>query len=544
MRWTYTEPWAPAAVDDPLPPRTAVLILLAILLFAAAVRIIAFRGFLGLDDGEYARLGNQIAQGINGGRYDGPSVFPLRVGLTVPAALAFKAFGVGEWPLVLYPFAISLCTVVLAYCSASVLFDRRAGLIAAAFSAAMTWQVEAATTLLPDLPGAFFSTAGVTLLLVALRHRTASGRWLGIVGLAAGLSFGVSWLNKETVLYTVPFCGALMALSIGRRSPRGLAVWTGVAAGALLVFATESVIYALSTGDFLFRFHETERNYTQNAKYFFTEGSVYGWKTGESFAGAVRRRLLVTGPEIIFLNRQALYLPLFAGAATIYGAWRRDRRFLIPSLWFWSLVLMFNFASSSTETYRPLVLFNRYLLPVFLAATISAAGLLATLLWPRGRQGLGTRALRAAGFAVAASFLWFGATEIYFQIKYRPTWWAAEVRTLARSVEAGRPLLADTLTLRGLEFFAGYPGTRAWTDFEQVDPAADVSPGTTVIVNRRYIQWLETNGGLWGSRTSGYPLPSRLASPPPEWRIVWHNDNAVEYRVEPAGAVVAAAAIK
>jgi hypothetical protein len=374
--------------------------------------------------------------------------------------------------------------------------------------------------------------------------RSASRRWLATAGVIAGLSFGASWLNKETVLYTVPFCAALMALSIGRRSPGGLAVWTGVASGALIVFATESVAYGLNTGDLLFRFHETERNYTQNAKYFFTEGSVYGWKAGESFAGAVLRRLLVTGPEIIFLNRQALYLPLFAAAATIYGALCRDRRFLIPSLWFWSLVLMFNFASSSTETYRPLVLFNRYLLPVFLAATVSAAGLLASLLWPRERHSRGTVAVRAAGGAVATAFLWFGVTEMYWQVKYRPISWAAEVRMAGPSVEPDRLLIADTLTLRGLEFFADYPRATNWSDFEHADPARELKPGTVVLVNRRYIQWLETNGGLWGDRTSGYPLPPWVERPPAEWRVVWHTDNAVEYRVEPAGAVVAAAAIK
>jgi hypothetical protein len=520
---------------QPPAPATALLLLAIIVIAAAALRIYTFRGFVGLDDGEYVTLARQLAAGIpQTEAYGGPAVFPLRVGLTVPAAAALRTFGVGEWPMVLYPFVLSLALVALAYACASVLFDRRAGLLAAGLTAVMTWQVEAATTLLPDLPGTFFGAAGVTILFAALRADLRRRGALAAAGLAAGLAFGASWLCKESILYLVPFCAALMAITV-RQHGRGVAwLWGGVAAGSIAVFAGEMAVYARLTGDPLFRLAETERNYVQNAKYFFTEGSRYGWASGESYARAVVHRIFVTGPTILLANRQALFMPLVALAAGVYAILRRDRAFLLPSLWLWSLALMFNFASSSLSAYTPLVLFHRYVLPVFFAATIVSAGFLSRLLVPPGPVAAAApRGWRALGWAAAAVLIWVGSTEVYWAAKYRPRSWAADVRVLARTVQPDRPVLADTLTLRGLTFFTQYPATTAWHDFEELGRGAQIAPGTLVVVNHRYLTWLEVNGGLWGQRTRGYAKHAFYERAPDGWTVVWKGAEALVYEVGP-----------
>ena len=69
--------------------------------------------------------------------------------------------------------------------------------------------------------------------------------------------------------------------------------------------------------------------------------------------------------------------------AAAYGAYWKDRAFLIPALWMISLVLAYDLASCSFSTYTPLVLLERYLHPILLPACVLTAGLNVTLLAKR-----------------------------------------------------------------------------------------------------------------------------------------------------------------
>jgi hypothetical protein len=72
-------------------------ILLVIVCIALALRLYCFRGFAGHDDAEYARFSRQVAEGtFQIGTYNGPAVFPLRIGIIVPTAILFRLFGVNE----------------------------------------------------------------------------------------------------------------------------------------------------------------------------------------------------------------------------------------------------------------------------------------------------------------------------------------------------------------------------------------------------------------------------------------------------------------
>src|SRR5688572_1130915 len=78
-------------------PRRALVGLWLIAVAAAGVRAYLFRGYGGLDDGEYARFAALMADGRQyPANYEGPAVFPLRVGLILPAAIGFRMFGITE----------------------------------------------------------------------------------------------------------------------------------------------------------------------------------------------------------------------------------------------------------------------------------------------------------------------------------------------------------------------------------------------------------------------------------------------------------------
>jgi 4-amino-4-deoxy-L-arabinose transferase-like glycosyltransferase len=524
-------------------PRAGLALLLLILVFAAAVRVYTFHGFGGIDDAEYARFAALLADGREFPRdYAGPGVFPLRLGVVAPTAVVFRLFGVNEWTMVLYPLVLSLASIVLIYICASLFFEWRGGLIAAALLAAYYTDIDSATRLLPDLPGAFFALLGVTIVLARYRRPAPPSRmwWWGI---AAGLAFGASWLCKEAVAYMAPFCLVLMYLTIKRDGKPMWLLWGGVAAASLSILVVEALAYAASTGDLLFRLHEVERNYRQWENGFFVEGSNYGWAPGTSHSAAIARRLFITGPARILFDPALYYLPCLGLVAAAYGWWQRDRAFLIPSLWLCTLVLIFNFGSSSLSSYIPLVLYYRYLYPIYFPAIVLVSGLLVRTLLADGHLHLGRGRLtqQAVGAATLLAIASAAGPQLYYSI-VQPAPWAVEVRALRGMATPDTVVYADALTLRAFEFFNAYPARTAWTDFDHLGAVGQIQPGSLVIVNDRYIQWLNQNAGMWvawppgPTNRAGYKRHDFYTQAPEGWSVIWKNGNARVYRTGGSGA--------
>ncbi len=512
--------------------------LIGIVAVSAAIRAYLFRGYVGLDDAEYAHLAYQLAYGsFHSAAYTGPVVFPLRIGVIMPTAILFRVFGVHEWTMVLYPFIVSVLSIALIYLCTSLWFGQAAGLISAALMTIFPWDIDNATKLLPDLPAAFFGAAGITTIVFVERLGVRRRSLLFGAGALAGVFLGYSWLCKESVAYLAPFCAALMVLTLRNRGSSMLYVWGGVAAGSLPILLGEMITYHGIAGDFLFRFHAAERDYHQNAKYFFAEGSDFGWKAGDSRTHALVNRLFVSGPAAIFVNRSMLFMPTIGLVAMLYAWLRRDRSFLVPAVWLWTLVLMFNFSSSSTTSYAPLVLLERYMYPIFFPSIVLVSGFFAkTIVLRHEPARREIPILRLAGALTAVCLLWIGGKDVALAFKYPPTWWLKDVRIVKAYVTPDSSVYADTLSLRAFEFFEGYPKTTAWTDFERLGSPEELPPGSLVVVNNQFIQWLDSHGGIWGSRTSGYRQFPFYSAAPRSWTRLWQNGNLSLYRVNERSA--------
>ena len=506
--------------------------LAAIIAVAAALRVYFFGGYIGLDDGEYTRFAYQMAQdqfSING--YSGPAVFPLRIGVIFPASLTFRFFGFGEWSVVVYPFVISVLALLLSYICASALFSHRVGLIAAAFHAVLPLDVNSATVLLPDLAAAFYASLGVTAIVLLLRFPLENQAAVFTVGVCAGLAFGVSWLCKETVSYFALTCAVLIGTSLKRSPKSGTILLAGVTLGSLAVLLGEMIVYGNLTGDFMLRFHEIERNYRQWENSFFTEGSDFGWPKGSSRAVALIKRLFISGPTFLFLNSYFLFLPLVGLVAAIHAAYWKDRSFLIPSVWFITLFLMFNFSSSSVASYSPLPLFERYFYPILFPSIVLASALLGKLMFQDQSVAREIRRERSFwGVLVITLLLIFGGPYVYWGYR-TPLTWTHEVRDIVHIVKPSSPFYSDILTLRMLEFFSGYPVQTSWIDFESINSTGELKPGSMVMVNKRYIAWLDKNGGMWLSKRSGYRKHEFYDHPPQTWRRIYESSNAVLYQL-------------
>jgi 4-amino-4-deoxy-L-arabinose transferase-like glycosyltransferase len=509
--------------------------LATIIVTAAALRLSRFGGYDGLDDAEYARIAHSIASGtFSLSEYLGPAVFPLRTGIIVPTSLFFWMFGLSEWTMVLYPLILSVLALPLIYICAACFFGHRAGLIAAALLAITPMDLVNATKLVPDLPAAFFAALGVTIIALADRASIERRSVVFWVGCLAGISFGLSWLCKEAIAYLAPFCLAYLAVSCKRNGRITFVLWAGVAAGSLGVLLGEMIAYQSVVGEPLFRFREIERNYRQLENGFFTEGSDFGWQKGESYARAIVKRLLVSGPSLIFLNYYFLFLPLIGLVAAFHGWYTKDKSFLIPSLWLITLVLMFNFFSSSLTSYMPLALFDRYFYPIIFPSIVLASGLMGKLVFenPPTLPDEARRERRFWGSLVAITLALIGAYHVQGFLRSPASTWTSEFRSLRSIIKPASPLYADTLSRRGLEFYWGYPNRTGWTDFADVMSVDEIRPGSLVLVNKAYINWLNKNGGMWLSPRSGYRKHEFYENPPASWNEIWRGGNARLYRVE------------
>jgi 4-amino-4-deoxy-L-arabinose transferase-like glycosyltransferase len=509
-------------------------ILIVITVIAVTLRLHAWGGYIGLDDGEYAKFAYEMAQGQSTIEpYSGPAVFPLRVGIIAPASWAFNVIGFSEWSLVIYPLLMSMAGLFTTYLCASVCFTHRTALIASALYAIIPLDIDNATVLLPDLPAAVYASIGITTLVVMMRA-SISSRWaLFVGGCAVGLAFGMSWLCKESVSYFVLTCAVFFAMAIKQSPERGVFLWGGVGVGSLLILIGEMAVYHSNTGDWLFRLHEIERNYRQWENAFFTEGSDFGWPKGTSRMFALFKRLFVTGPAFVFANSYFLFVPLFGLVGCLYAWYWRDRTFLLPGIWLMTLFLMFNFSTSSFSSYSPLPLFNRYFYPILFPSVILTAGLLGRLMFSDGSvQNNGLQRERVFWGGLLSVFLLFmGGMGVYWEDRVGQPW-TAEVRAVSKMVQPSTTLYADVLTIRGLEFFQQYPRQTNWVDFESLKSPEVVCAGSLVLVNPRYIAWLNKNGGMWLSKRSGYKSHDFYERAPETWKRIYEHAGVVLYEAQ------------
>ena len=235
------------AVPTALSTTRTALILAAILIVAGAIRIFAFHGYWGADDGEYSLLANAMQRGqfwtfVNEhyvARFDGPAHLPYRFALIAPLALLFRLFGVSEPVLVAYPLAISLLGIALAFACGRHFFGNAGGLLAASLYAVIPVDVNNATQFLPDVIATFYASLAVLIVVKADCDAKADTRSLALRGLGAGVLFGISWLSKETVTYLVPLCAVMIVSGLRTNVRRTVPLWIGVAVGSAGILAGE-----------------------------------------------------------------------------------------------------------------------------------------------------------------------------------------------------------------------------------------------------------------------------------------------------------------
>jgi hypothetical protein len=503
-------------------------VFLILLLSALLLRVYDFQGYTDSDPRHYSFLADELSKGVlhipHIPEDDAAPVFYVRPGVYFPVAMLIRVFGLSEFTLVAYPFVISLLSCVLAYFFARKLLSPLEGLIAFALLALLPFDVQIASKLLPDAVAAFWANLALYLLWRAVD--TASLKAGASLAVLSGVLFGISWLCKESVVYLVPFVIVLALFGEGGFSLKGrFSLLVLLAIGSLSVLGGELFFYFVKTGDALFRLHETERNYLVTSVWFFDSASpLYGWGEG-GYLKAVLKRILYTGPRNIILCSSFLYLPLLALLGVAWGAFVGVRRHVhvMVLIWFAVLVLMFNFMSSSFSSYKPLIIYDRYLYPVLLPCVIIFSGFLGCLL--RGGDALGLDKERLFwGLVIGTGFTLLCAKGIIFFHLNR-----SELieRHVSHTLKEADVVYTDYRTVPGLVFFRENrlsdvsDVNRSWKKMK----VSDFPVGAYVLVNVRRLEAL--------NRTYKYEIPSFAYQPPGYWRKVDSINGATLYKVEP-----------
>jgi 4-amino-4-deoxy-L-arabinose transferase-like glycosyltransferase len=488
---------------------------------AAALRLFAFQGFAGSDPHAYSELAAELAQGrLHIPDYDGPILFAIRIGIYAPTAALIRSFGLSETALAAYPFMASMGGCLIAYALGRRLGTPLTGLISLAVLAVLPLDIHLASLLWSDAIAAFWGNAGVGLVIVALRRpRWSSATALGML---AGLCFGMSWLCRESIVYLVPFVALLTLLYKSSGISVRAAAVGGIALGSVAVLGAETALYWRLTGDLLFRFHATERNYVESAVWFFNPSSPYfGWTAG-GYGRALVKRLFIDGPVAFIYAPAMSFVPALALLGVAWATTSHKRFGLLTTAWLGSLMFMFNFMTSSLTSYKPLPLSDRYLFPVILPSAILFGGFLASLLSSEDERPLRIER-RFWATAIIVVFVAMSAIGVRRIAAHRPE----EVeRAVAGRMSHSDVVYTDLATAKNLVFLRTGRFSLAGATtvpWEELD-LATVPAGSYVLVNRNRLDFLATS--------YDYPVPPLTARPPVTWRKEWFGNGAELYRVE------------
>ncbi len=247
-----------ALPDMPIPSRFSGrnywIVLLLILLFALAVRIVCFVGLGFNDDSFYLEYAATLYKGL---AFNPPLyIWPVRTGVYLPVVLMWKLLGISEFSTSLVFLIYSLGTVPVTCMLGSVLFNRRTGLLAAFIVSVIPLDVVYAGQIGPDVPFQLFIAVSALFFFKSVQPGTSRLLYAFLCGLFLGCAF----LFKE-VIFLILICFCFYPVADPRvrtkilRTERGdgcvgVLINKGIMKRLGLFFAGFLIVYCAQTGFF------------------------------------------------------------------------------------------------------------------------------------------------------------------------------------------------------------------------------------------------------------------------------------------------------
>ncbi|MFH0861369.1 MAG: glycosyltransferase family 39 protein [Candidatus Altiarchaeota archaeon] len=226
--------------------------ILVILALALALRLYFFLGLNLNDDLVYVNFAHQIAEG----KFRLQSyIFSVRLLMNYPIGLFFILFGANDYSAAAYILLTSMGSIVVAYYLGKVLFNENVGLVAALLMSFFPIEVAYATTIVPDVPVAFYMGLSVLLFILAerkddIRYAYLAGVMIGFGGLVKNLSYVIfAFLGSYFVFRSLFYSKAIKGKkAVGGRLVGGRVRFskTSERAGYILLCMTLTLVLAVS----------------------------------------------------------------------------------------------------------------------------------------------------------------------------------------------------------------------------------------------------------------------------------------------------------
>ncbi len=360
-------------------PRHALILALVL---EAVIIVASHSDFAASDPLWYADLANLIAIDPSN-VFAAPSNHPfeMRIGLTVPLAMIYRAFGVSVFTTNLPCLLAALGVMLVVYAAAP---TPRAKLLGLLIVLACTPLLRHASMLNVDLPGAALMAASI--LFLAWRGRPRGAAWL----VAAMVTWFAAFLVKESALWCAPVWiyagvsdlrGAGLAVTARRFAP-AIAAGAALAAGYLLLCAHV-------WGDPWARFAGIEELTERHA-----------WSMIDRSSAEWIERLVWGTPLMLAQLFRATLIPAVLAAWLVRGS---GRIWVVATA---SFVALFWFGSTSFSSYSPLPLSPRMMLPILpgilVLATLGADQMIERLQGSRWRAAI--VAVLLAAIVIPAAF--------------------------------------------------------------------------------------------------------------------------------------------
>ncbi len=315
-----------------------------IIILALIIRVIFFSGFVLGDDPNYADDARTILDGSYPPLCD-LCVFSFRPVLLYSISLSLKWLGWSEFNFVLPILVSSLICIYLIYKLAEMLFDKKTGLLAALLLSIYPLDVVHATAMSNDI---MLSMLVALSMLLVLKGFKSMGWKAFLCFAAAGAALGIATGVK---INAIPIIGAFI-LIIGygawkqRRFNKGTVIFM---LSWVLIQMVFSVTYYLKTGDYFSHIHaELIFNKKFNPSGFVN--TAVSLKDALLYYPQYMLCLKAEGhPDYEFYPYGFVYPVFFLGV--LYFMCKREKRAVIPLVWFTYVFLMMEFAPLRISPY-------------------------------------------------------------------------------------------------------------------------------------------------------------------------------------------------
>lgn len=462
------------------------IVLSIILIFAIVLRIIFFTGINFNDDVAYLNLAHNI---VEGNFKPHPYIFATRLMMIYPIAFFFL-FDITEFTASLYILLTSLGSVFLAYLIGKELFNKKTGLIAAFLLAVLPLEVVYATTIVPDVPLAFFLALSVYLFIKAQK---ANNKWLFLF---SGISIGLAWLVKTIAVIIILFFILNFIYDILIRKQRPIAAikpYLIVVLGLLSIFILEGLIYASLGHSFLTSFIVNEEHYVPDLL-------------------GVNRNLKYYPNQLFNLDvisKYFHYIGFYFYAALLSSililAARRKEAFILL-IWLFPIILFMQYGSMSLSQYILIQRIYRFL-------TIISVPIVLLIAYPLANFKIKERIARPVIalillFLAGTSFYYTYNANIYLEKSIADTKLSAKF--LAGLEE--KPIYADETTIGYYNILFGYKKEHLLRKLDNVKDINEIHDAyVTVNTNRGYVELSNLKSRL----------PPAILNPPSDWQILY-----------------------